>query len=108
MFWVLSNNKAVKSAIEENDILFGTVDTWLLYKLSGGKIHVTDVSNASGTGLFDPYANQWGGIIKFLIDIPVQILPKVVPCDYDFGSTEEDIFGVRIPIKCVVSIYTIF
>lgn len=86
----------------ENDVLFGTVDTWLIYKLTAGKLHVTDISNASGTGMFDPYANKWGGLIKYFTSIPFKILPEIVPNDYEYGTMDPGILGVAIPIKCVV------
>ncbi|XP_061384215.1 putative glycerol kinase 5 [Danaus plexippus] len=59
LYWALHNVPALKSAIENNDAMFGTLDTWLLYKMTGNRIHMTDVSSASATGFFDPYTMQW-------------------------------------------------
>lgn len=86
--------------------MFGTLDTWLLYKLTKGRLHVTDVSNASGTGFFDLFNRSWG-FVPLLLNIPTQILPKVVDNDYSFGTTSEDIFGEPINIGCVVN-YVLF
>lgn len=86
-----------------DDLLFGTVDTWLIHKFTSKKLYVTDITNASATGIFDPYVNQWSGVVQFLTNLPLNILPQVVANDFDFGKTEERIFGVSIPIKCVVS-----
>lgn len=89
--------------MQEKDVLFGTVDTWLLHKFTAGKLHVTDISNASGTGMFDPYVNKWGGLIKYFTNIPFDILPEIVPNDYDYGTMDSSILGFALPIKCVVS-----
>lgn len=82
--------------------MFGTLDTWLLYKLTKGRLHVTDVSNASATGFFDLFNMSWG-FVPLLLKIPSQILPKVVDNDYSFGSISEEIFGHPIDIGCVVN-----
>lgn len=81
--------------------MFGTLDTWLLYKLTKGRLHVTDVSNASATGFFDLFNLSWG-FVPLLLKIPTHILPKVVDNDYSFGTTSEEIFGQPINIGCLV------
>lgn len=83
--------------------MFGTIDTWLLYKLSGGKTFVTDYTNASATALFDPFLMQWSSLMLNLLKIPQEIMPKIVDNDYDLGSIQEEIFGFPIPIKSIVS-----
>lgn len=93
--------------MQENDVLFGTVDTWLLHKFTGGKLHVTDISNASGTGMFDPYVNKWGGLIKYFTNIPFDILPEIVSNDFDYGTMDSTVLGYALPIKCVVSYFLI-
>lgn len=82
--------------------MFGTLETWLLYKFSKSKLHITDISNASATGFYDPFVCQWGGWAAAL-GIPLEILPEVVDNNFDFGGTDEEILGVSIPIKCVVN-----
>ncbi|KAJ8972248.1 hypothetical protein NQ317_011073 [Molorchus minor] len=89
LLWVLTNIPGVKEALEKDNLLFGTLDTWLIYKLTGGKLHVTDISNASATGFFDPFDLDWGIVAK-LLKIPLNILPKVVDNDYNFGVTREE------------------
>ncbi|XP_015836816.1 putative glycerol kinase 5 isoform X2 [Tribolium castaneum] len=103
LLWVLQNNPVLKTAVSEHNAKFGTIDTWLLHKLTKNKLHVTDISNASATGFFDPFVFEWGSWAKVILGIPMEILPQVVPNDYDFGSTEEKIFGVSIPIRCIMA-----
>lgn len=102
LLWVLSNVDKVKECLKNNDLLFGTLDTWLLYKLTNGRIYLTDVSNASATGFFDLFKVTWGPL-PLLLNIPSKILPKVVDCDYQFGMTSPEIFGHPINIGCVVN-----
>lgn len=91
--------------------MFGTLETWLVHKLTGGDTYVTDITNASATGLYDPFDLNWGVMVK-LLDIPINIFPKVVNNDYKFGMTRGHFFGTPIEISCVVSyrilIFTIF
>lgn len=101
--WALSNNPDLKKAVHENDALFGTLDTWLVYKLTGAKCHVTDITNAAATGLYDPYAKEWSIWGVHVLKIPTSILPEIVANDFEFGRTEEAIFGAEIPIRCMVS-----
>lgn len=82
--------------------MFGTLDTWLIYKLTGGVNYVTDITNASATGFYDPFVLDWGIIAKSL-RIPTYFMPTVVSNDYDFGETDEKFFGTKINIGCVVS-----
>lgn len=107
MAWALSNIPDLKKAVETDNALFGTIDTWLVYKFTAGKHHVTDITNASATGLYDPYVRQWGIWAVNVLKIPISILPQIVENDYDFGKTEQSIFGTEIPIKCMVNVLTI-
>jgi putative glycerol kinase 5 len=103
LLWTLQNIPELKSAISQNNVMFGTIDTWLLYKLTKGNLHVTDISNASATGFFDPFVFEWGSWAKVVLGIPESILPQVVPNDFDFGETAQEIFGTSLPIRCVMA-----
>ncbi|XP_017709694.1 putative glycerol kinase 5 isoform X2 [Piliocolobus tephrosceles] len=103
LVWILQNLIEVQKAVEEENCCFGTVDTWLLYKLTKGSVYATDFSNASTTGLFDPYKMCWSGIITSLISIPLSLLPPVRDTSHNFGSVDEEIFGVPIPIVALVA-----
>ncbi|XP_066140723.1 putative glycerol kinase 5 [Euwallacea fornicatus] len=102
LLWLFQNNQDVRDALSSQNLQFGTIDTWLVYKLTSGKTYVTDISNASATGLYDPFSLCWGIIPKYF-NIPLSILPPVVDNDFDFGETCSDIFGVPVKIGTVVS-----
>uniref|UniRef100_A0AAA9SCN8 Glycerol kinase 5 n=1 Tax=Bos taurus TaxID=9913 RepID=A0AAA9SCN8_BOVIN len=93
----------VQKAVEEENCCFGTVDTWLLHKLTKGSEFATDFSNASTTGLFDPYEMCWSKIVTSLLSIPLSLLPPVKDTSHNFGSVDEEIFGVPIPIVALVA-----
>ncbi|XP_004922481.2 putative glycerol kinase 5 isoform X1 [Bombyx mori] len=98
--WVLQNVVALRNAVQNNDAMFGTLDTWLLYKLTGQRIHMTDVSSASATGFYDPFTMQWAGWGTLLLNIPISSLPTVVDTAGEhFTSTAPDIWGHAIPIR---------
>ncbi|KAM5335512.1 glycerol kinase 5 isoform 2-T2 [Glossophaga mutica] len=101
--WNSSLIMKVQKAIEEENCCFGTVDTWLLHKLTKGSEFATDFSNASTTGLFDPYEMCWNGPITSLLSIPLSLLPPVRDTSFNFGSVDEEIFGVPIPIMALVA-----
>ncbi|XP_012862553.1 putative glycerol kinase 5 [Echinops telfairi] len=101
--WVLQNLPEVQKAIEEENCRFGTIDTWLLHKLTKGSEYATDFSNASTTGLFDPYEMCWSGLITSLLSIPCSLLPPVKDTSHNFGTVNEEIFGVSIPIMALVA-----
>jgi glycerol kinase len=94
--WILDNNRISKKLIQSNNLLFGTIDTWLLWNLTQGKSHITDITNASRTMLFDAQKNQWSNYLLKTLKIPKSILPKVVDNVYDFGETQ--LFGGSIKI----------
>ncbi|CAH1966807.1 unnamed protein product [Acanthoscelides obtectus] len=100
--WVLQNIESVKKALKSDNLMFGTLETWLIYKLTGSCQYVTDISNASATGFYDPFDLNWGTVAK-LLRIPVRCLPMVVENDYDFGNVDESFFGVPIKIACVMA-----
>ncbi|XP_006002852.1 putative glycerol kinase 5 isoform X1 [Latimeria chalumnae] len=101
--WVLQNMKNVREAAEKGNCCFGTIDTWLLYKLTKGAVFATDYSNASTTGIFDPYQMCWSRLLTSLLSIPMSIFPPVEDTSHYFGSTEVSIFGVPIPVTALVA-----
>ena len=96
--WILENIPGARELAENGELLFGTVETWLVWKLSGGKVHVTDYSNASRTMLFNINTLQWDEEILHLLDIPASMLPKAVPSSGIYGHTSAQFFGAPIPI----------
>lgn len=96
--WILENVPGVRERAEKGEILFGTVDTWLIYNLTKGHVHVTDYTNASRTMLFDIHNLKWDEKILEYFQIPKAILPDVKPSSYLYGYTDEAIFGGKIPI----------
>ena len=99
--WILENVEGAREKAENGDLLFGTVDTWLMWKLSYGKIHATDYSNASRTMLFNINTLDWDDEILAGLNIPRCMLPEVLPSSGIFGNTDEILFGDAIPIAGV-------
>ena len=97
--WILDNVAGARERAERGDILFGTIDTWLLWNLSKGKIHATDFSNASRTMLFNIHQLSWDNELLELLDIPQNILPEVLPSSHIYGRTDKEIFGKEIVIS---------
>ena len=96
--WILENVPGVRERAEKGELFFGNVDTWLIYKLSGGKVHVTDYSNASRTMLFNINTLQWDDEILAELNIPKSMLPKACPSSQIYGMTDASLFGGAIPI----------
>jgi glycerol kinase len=96
--WLLDHVEGLRARAEAGEIAFGTVDSWLIWKLTGGKRHVTDVTNASRTMLFDIHALRWSEELLAALDIPESILPDVLPSCADFGMSAPDLFGGAIRI----------
>lgn len=96
--WILDNVKGARDAAEQGKLYFGTVDTWLMWKLSGGKIHATDYTNASRTMIYNIFELKWDGELLERMKIPERMLPKVMPSSGVFGYTDENIFGAKVPI----------
>ncbi|XP_077472411.1 glycerol kinase 5 isoform X2 [Stigmatopora argus] len=103
LLWALRNYKQVARAASDGNCCFGTVDTWLLFKLTKGGIHATDYSNASATGIFDTYQMCWSQMLCSLLSLPLSIFPKVENTCHLFGSTDPSVFGVAVPILSSVS-----
>lgn len=102
--WLLEHNPAIKALIRagrSEEIIVGTIDSWLIYKLTGGE-HVIDVTNASRTLLYDIHKLKWSSELCAQFDIPLSILPKVLPSDGDFGKTKKGLFAKQIPIQAVL------
>ncbi len=97
--WVLENVPGARELAQKGNLLFGTVETWLIWKLSGGQVHVTDYSNASRTMLFNIHTLQWDEEILQLLDIPTSVLPQPVPSSQVYGHTDASFFGAPIPIS---------
>ncbi|MBQ4120104.1 MAG: glycerol kinase GlpK [Clostridia bacterium] len=95
--WILDNVKGAREKAQNGDLLFGTVDTWLLWKLSGGKIHITDYTNASRTMLFDIHNLCWDEKLLEVLDIPKSMLPQVKSCSEVYG--EVNILGENIAVS---------
>lgn len=96
--WILDHVEGAREKADRGQLLFGTVETWLIWKLTKGKIHVTDYSNASRTMLFNINTLQWDEEILELLNIPASMLPKVKPSSYIYGETDPSYFGGRILI----------
>ncbi|MDE6956894.1 MAG: glycerol kinase GlpK [Lachnospiraceae bacterium] len=96
--WILNHVEGAKESAKNGELLFGTVDTWLIWKLTRGKIHVTDYSNAARTMLFNITTLQWDEEILKELEIPSCMLPKVKPSSCIYGMTDEAWFGGAIPI----------
>jgi len=96
--WILDSIPGMRLHAERGDLAFGTVDTWLAWKLSGGTLHVTDPSNASRTMLYDIHRGCWDDDLLRLFNIPRSMLPAVHPSSHAYGSTSAKLFGAPIPI----------
>ena len=96
--WILDSVPGARDAANRGELAFGTVDSWLLWKLTGGRVHATDVSNAARTMLFDIHLNRWDESLLELFKIPAALLPTVHPSASHFGDTDPEILGVAVPI----------
>ncbi|AQX55984.1 glycerol kinase GlpK [Priestia flexa] len=97
--WILDNVEGAREKAENGELLFGTIDTWLIWKLSGGKAHVTDYSNASRTLMFNIYDLQWDDELLDILSVPKSMLPEVKPSSEVYGHTVDyHFFGHHIPI----------
>lgn len=99
--WILDNVAGVREKAERGEVLFGNVDTFLIWRLTGGRIHATDPSNASRTLLYNIYEGEWDEVILRELGIPRAMLPEVLPSSGIFGETEAEFFGAPIKITGV-------
>lgn len=97
--WILDSNPNLRKRAEAGELAFGTIDTWLIWNLTKGKTHTTDVTNASRTLLFNIHTLEWDTELLRLLNIPVSLLPKVVSSSEVVGKTEASILGKAIPIS---------
>ena len=96
--WLLDNVPGARADAERGELAFGTIDSWLMWQLTGGALHATDVSNASRTLLFNVHTNQWDDDLLALLDIPPALLPTVLPSSAHFGETRPELLGHAIAI----------
>ncbi|MCG6876470.1 MAG: glycerol kinase GlpK [Betaproteobacteria bacterium] len=99
--WLLEHVAGARTRAEAGKLAFGTIDTWLMWKLTGGALHVTDVSNASRTMLYDIVRGEWDAELLDLLGVPRAILPEVRPSSGDFGQSDADLLGARVRIAGV-------
>jgi glycerol kinase len=96
--WILDTVDGARERAKAGELAFGTVDSWLIWNLTGGAVHATDATNAARTMLYDIHKGRWSRTICDLFDIPLEMLPEVRDCAADFGMTRADLFGHEIPI----------
>ena len=96
--WILSAVPGAPERAERGELLFGTVDTWLLWRLTGGKVHATDPSNASRTMLYNIHTDEWDTELLALLGVPAAMLPDIRPSSSLFGETDPSVYGAAIPI----------
>ncbi|GEB35586.1 MULTISPECIES: glycerol kinase GlpK [Brevibacillus] len=96
--WMLEHVEGAREKAERGDLLFGTIDTWLIWKLTNGNVHVTDYSNASRTLMFNIHTLEWDDELLAMLHVPKAMLPRVCPSSELYGYTDEKVFQVQIPI----------
>ena len=96
--WLLDHVPGARARAARGELAFGTVDTFLIWKLTGGKVHATDATNAARTLIYNIAKGEWDADICALLDIPMSLLPEVKDCAADYGTTRPDLFGREIPI----------
>ncbi|WP_332813116.1 glycerol kinase GlpK [Ramlibacter sp.] len=96
--WLLDHVPGARAAAERGELAFGTIDSWLLWQLTGGALHATDVTNASRTMLFDVHRNRWDQELLDLLQVPASLMPQVLPSSADYGRTLESLLGAPVRI----------
>jgi glycerol kinase len=96
--WLLDKVPGARAAALRGELAFGTIDTWLMWQLTGGAVHATDVSNAARTLLLNVQSNEWDDELLKILDVPRELLPQVHPSSHEFGRTLKDLLGVSLPI----------
>ncbi len=99
--WILKNVKSSEKLLKEDNLLFGTVDTWILWNITKEKVHKTDLTNASRTLVFNNKNRVWDKDLLNLFSIPEKILPKVFESQHEFGTLKKNILGIEIPIMAI-------
>ncbi len=96
--WILDNVPGARTAAARGELAFGTVDSWLMWHLTDGQVHATDVSNASRTLMLNVHTNTWDDELLAILDVPREMLPEVKPSSHVFGHTSSGIFGASLPL----------
>ena len=96
--WLLDNVKGARARAEKGELAFGTIDSFLIWRLTAGKVHATDATNASRTLLYNIHTGQWDEELLRILNIPASLLPEVKDCAADFGMTDKKLLGAAIPI----------
>lgn len=99
LHWVLENIPGAREKANKGELAFGTVDSWLAWKLTGGKRHITDVTNASRTLMFNIHTGKWDDDLLAILEIPASVLPEVVSCSEVYGTTQCSLFAHPVPIS---------
>ena len=100
--WVLDHVEGARARAERGELAFGTVDSFLLWRLTGGRVHATDATNASRTSLYDIHAGAWSDDLCRLFRVPQALLPEVRDCGADYGLTDPALFGRALPVRGVI------
>ncbi|KAI6659205.1 Glycerol kinase 5 isoform X1 [Oopsacas minuta] len=103
LYWVFKNMPNILKLGNDNDLCFGTIDTWLVWKFTNGRMHITDYSNASSTVIFDPFTMTWSTMLCNLLGFPMSILPEIKLTSEEYCRIDENIFGVSFPIGALVA-----
>jgi glycerol kinase len=96
--WLLDHVPGARARAEKGELCFGTIDSYLLFRLTGGKVHATDATNASRTMLFDIVAQDWDELLLKIFNVPAAMLPRVLDCSGEFGVASADILGHAVPV----------
>ena len=96
--WILDHVPGARARAQAGELLFGTIDSWLIWKLTGGRHHLTDVSNAARTMLMDVHRNAWDPELLDRLDVPARMMPGILPSSADYGATDPDLLGHAVPI----------
>ena len=96
--WLLANVPGLRARAESGELLFGTIDSWLAWKLSAGKLHITDPSNASRTQLYDIHKGDWDGELLDIFGVPRAMLPEVLPSSHIYGPIAKTMLGEEVPL----------
>ncbi|MEM8546986.1 MAG: glycerol kinase GlpK [Pseudomonadota bacterium] len=97
--WLLDHTAGARARAERGELAFGTIDTFLLWRLTNGRVHATDATNASRTALFDIDAQEWSAALLEIFDVPAALLPEVRDCASEFGKTEAGLLGAAVPVR---------
>jgi glycerol kinase len=99
--WILENVSGARARAEKGELAFGTIDCFLIWRLTGGKVHATDATNASRTLMFDIHQQSWDHELLEMLSVPASLLPEVLDCADDYGTTSKTLLGAEIPIAGV-------